>query len=595
MKKIMQIVFFHFSVVFFVSSCNLATNSEQVLSLSSKSANSTSSESEKSASWDQPIMPTKITCTSSTPDPLSLIQRLTKRQLTNSINLFLSEIDPTLASDSKLVSLIASIPSDIIAYKENSMLISQQLVNIHFDIFYRVGELVANSTTAQNSLVGNNGCMAASTITSTCQNTFVKNIGRLLYRRNLETAEVNTLISFFSNAELLSNADKVTAIVASAMGSADHNYQIYDKGNTIAGKTNSISISAIDYSNKLAFFLTGAPPDSSLRAVANDGSLLQKTVLTNQVDRLIKTAKGNESILKFYKEWLHYDHYEGLNYPTDFLSGQSTVNLQNAMTREVDEFLLSLTVNSKTSSYKDLMTSTNSFIYDDSLAQLYGISNPRGATVLNSRERSGLMTRAAFLAKRAGVLTSPIKRGITIKEYLLCEGVGSPPPNAPTKIEPLPDGVVLSTRERIAAMTEKTGTSCTMCHSIINPLGYPFEMYDSIGRYRSQERIFNTSGTATGQYASINTQSSPIIDAGKSVTVSDAVTLSAELANSQKAYACMAIRWNEFLLRRVAKNFDSCAIDQSYKHLVGTQGKPGSLYDLILNTVSSDSFKTWNY
>jgi len=198
MKKMTKIVLFNFSIATVMSSCNLATNSEQVLSLASKSSNSQSSGTDTSSTaWDQPITSSKITCNSTTPDPTSSIQRLTKRQLTNSVNSFLTEIDSALVSDSKLVSLLASIPSDIISYKENSLLITQQIVNIHFDIFYRVGELVAGSTTAQNYLVGNNGCLAASTITSTCQSTFVKNIGRLVYRRNLETTEVNNLVAFF--------------------------------------------------------------------------------------------------------------------------------------------------------------------------------------------------------------------------------------------------------------------------------------------------------------------------------------------------------------------------------------------------------------
>jgi len=578
--------------------CNIATNSEQVLSLASKSDSSSSSNTnDKSAiNWDQPITPTKITCDASTPKIVSTIQRLTKRQITNSMSSFLSEIDASLFSDAQLTTLINSLPSDTIAYKENSLLITQQIVNIQFDIFYRVATLIAASPTALNALVGNNGCLASTTISTTCQNTFVKNLGRILYRRNLETTEVNNLLAFFSNNELLNNTDKITAVIASVLGSADHNYQIYDKGTPSSNSNSSIVLSSIELSNKLAFFLTSAPPDTSLRTVANNGTLLQKDVLTAQIDRLLKSAKGQESLLKFYKEWLHYDQYDGFMYSNEFLSGQSLTNLQNAMTREVDELILNLNIHSKTATFKDLLTTTQSYIYDDSLAQLYGVSNPRGLTNLNSRERSGLLTRAAFLAKRSGILTSPIKRGITIKEYMLCEGVGAPPPNAPTKVDPLPEGVVLSTRERIAAMTEKNGTSCTTCHSIINPLGYPFEMYDSIGRYRSQEKIYNTSGTATGKFATINTQSTTgQLDNTRSIAITDAVSLSHELATSKKAQICMAIRWNEYLLRRTAKNQDACAIEQSYKHLAGTGDQAGSLYDLIISTVSSDSFKTWNY
>jgi Protein of unknown function (DUF1592)/Protein of unknown function (DUF1588) len=580
----------------YLSSCNIVTNSEQILNLQSKSEfDSTSTVTEAPLSMDQPIVPTKISCTNSTQDPLSNIQRLTKRELTNSIVAILNEIDSSLVTDSKLNSLINAIPNDIINGKENSLLLSQQIVNAHFDLFYRVGELVASSTNAQNYLVGNNGCLSQSSISTTCQNTFIKNLGRIVFRRNLETMEINYLVSLFSDGNLVSNSDKIKAAVTSALSSPDHLYQIYDKGSPHLTKINSNTLNALEFATKLSFFLVGAPPDSTLKTLANNGTIFEKEVLKIQISRLLKTKNGQNAILRFYREWLHYDIFDNLSYPADFLNGISTTNLQNAMIREIEEYLLYITLNNVTMTYKDLMTSNHSFIYDDSLAQVYGINNPNGLTLLNSKERAGLMTRAAFLTKRSGVLTSPIKRGIEIKNYLLCEGVGAPPPNAPTNIDPLPEGVILSTRDRIAAITEKAGTSCTICHTQINPLGYPFEIYDSIGRYRTQEKIFNADGTATGKFAAINSQSTTNQLDSKNITISDAVSLSNELGSSKKALACMAIRWNEFVLKRQAKNVDSCQIDLSYKHLAGTSEKQGSLYDMIVHTIMSDSFKNWNY
>jgi hypothetical protein len=43
----------------------------------------------------------------------------------------------------------------------------------------------------------------------------------------------------------------------------------------------------------------------------------------------------------------------------------------------------------------------------------------------------------------------------------------------------------LTTRQRVAKQT--SGAMCQSCHRIINPLGFAFENYDAIGRFRAEE------------------------------------------------------------------------------------------------------------
>ncbi len=60
-----------------------------------------------------------------------------------------------------------------------------------------------------------------------------------------------------------------------------------------------------------------------------------------------------------------------------------------------------------------------------------------------------------------------------------------PPPDAFT---PLPAELHpnLTTRERVALQTKPQ--ACQSCHAVINPLGFIFERYDAIGRYREKEK-----------------------------------------------------------------------------------------------------------
>src|SRR5204862_5044381 len=70
-----------------------------------------------------------------------------------------------------------------------------------------------------------------------------------------------------------------------------------------------------------------------------------------------------------------------------------------------------------------------------------------------------------------------------------------PPPDAfpPLPAELHPD---LTTRERVALQTKPQ--ACQSCHAVINPLGFIFERYDAIGRFRAKEK--GRTIDATGAY-----------------------------------------------------------------------------------------------
>jgi hypothetical protein len=44
----------------------------------------------------------------------------------------------------------------------------------------------------------------------------------------------------------------------------------------------------------------------------------------------------------------------------------------------------------------------------------------------------------------------------------------------------------LTTRERVLLQTK--AQACQTCHAMINPLGFPLEKFDAIGRFRQQEK-----------------------------------------------------------------------------------------------------------
>lgn len=522
----------------------------------------------------------------------STIQRLSNRELKNTVYAILKEADATLVNDTTLNQTLNNLPADNTTQKENTLLLTPNLIQGHFDLAYRIATLFASSSTVTHSFPGTSACLEAATITSACAETFVKELGLRAFRRPLLAAEITSFKNIFFDSSASSNADRITLATASILMAPDFHYQIYDHG--VEGPSKDIKLNSYEFASRMSYFLIGAPPDATLRGLAANSTILDPSIASQQAQRLLGSTQGKENVIRFFREWLHYDRFETFNYSNEVLNGQSLTNLQSAMVKEVDDFVSDLTINSN-GTYRNLLLSTQSNITDSSLAQVYGITNPSGKTSLPSQERAGLLTRAAMLSKRSGALTSPVKRGLFIKEALLCEGIGSPPPNAPTMLEPLPADTYLTTRDRLSHLTMQAGSSCIACHAMMNNLGFPFEMYDTLGRFRRTERIFLDNGTFSGVSLNINTVGETKDLSANTKVISDALNLSEELADNDKSLACFSKKWNEFRLRRAPSSTEGCVMNNTLQIIYGGSNQQGSFQDVIKGTILSDDFKQWNY
>jgi hypothetical protein len=99
--------------------------------------------------------------------------------------------------------------------------------------------------------------------------------------------------------------------------------------------------------------------------------------------------------------------------------------------------------------------------------------------------RKGLLTHPAWLiAHSSNFHTDPIRRGRWIREKLLAGHV----PDVPITVDAqVPDDPHRTFRERVEGVTQKE--ECWKCHQHMNPLGFPFEVFDDFGRYRHNEPL----------------------------------------------------------------------------------------------------------
>lgn len=102
--------------------------------------------------------------------------------------------------------------------------------------------------------------------------------------------------------------------------------------------------------------------------------------------------------------------------------------------------------------------------------------------VLAEGKRAGILSHPSWLiAHSQNATTDPVKRGKWIRERLLAGTV----PELPITVDAsIPDDPHKTLRQRFA-VTE--AEACWKCHVRMNPLGYPFEVFDDFGRWRDQE------------------------------------------------------------------------------------------------------------
>lgn len=515
--------------------------------------------------------------------------KLTNREYKNALFSLLDGFSATLKTDASLVSQLDGIPTDIATVdrntaKEQSLLITAPISNALFNAAYRSSELVAGATAGLQNYPNTNQCLSAATITQACHQLFVRELGSRAFRRPLSVAEGNAVAArFWDNA--LSKTDLLKLTFTSVATMPDFLYKIYDKGTAISGST-ALNLSAHELASKMALFLTGSPPDATLKALADNGQILNDAIISQQTDRLLGSTGARDMVRRLFRESYGYDIYDRFQFDSAFTGGVNTTGLADVMTNELDNYFVEVVLN-RQGSFLDVMTSRFTNATDARLGTIYGV----GATTTLPEERSGFLNRAAMLTKRSGNTASPIKRGLNVIEHVLCQDIGLPPPSAPTSLPVITDEII-STRMRTARTTEAAGTTCTGCHSKFNSLGFAQENFDSFGRFRTTEAVYSGS-TIVGQLP-VDSNITTAEITGKSISTNGPHQFVEELGLSDRAMMCFVKHLKRFEARIPADASANCQMNQSLKTMYGDNVTQGSIVGAIKSLVLSPEFRRWN-
>lgn len=215
--------------------------------------------------------------------------------------------------------------------------------------------------------------------------------------------------------------------------------------------------------------------------------------------------------------------------------------------------------------------------------------------------RKGILTHPAWLiAHSQNLETDPIHRGKWIREKLLAGTI----PDVPITVDAvIPPDHHKTLRQR---MENRTGaTYCWRCHQKMDPLGFPLEIYDDFGRFRTQENLehpdnliraakrgeVNEFGASLPIYKTLSVEPHGVLqgtgDAILDGDVVDAFDLIDRLAKSDKVrQSIIRHAFRYFLGRNEALSDSKTLIDADNAYLSSN----GSFNEVIVSLLTSDSF-----
>jgi len=408
-----------------------------------------------------------------------------------------------------------------------------------------------------------------------CGRDFVQSFLFRAFRRPPTAEELRPFQDLFDVTRAESGFDDAVELTIQAvLQSPQFLYRIEPSDRLSPGSL--VEVDAFSMASRLSYFLWGSMPDDKLLDAAKEGRLHTEADIETQTRRMLADARSETLIFEFYRQWL------GLDALNTMVKDESAFPEWNeSLTREWMASLRAFiqTIHSRNGGVEELLTS-NSMHITGSMATLYNIPGTPNAGMaeylMPTEERAGLLTHPTVMALLAyPSQSSPIHRGIFVRERLLCQKLPSPPDNL--EIEPPDPNPTATTREIFEAHV--ADASCNACHRLIDPIGLGFENYDTLGRYRTYEH-----GLQVDASGALTNTADPSIQG----EFNGAVQLSHMLKDAREVRDCVADHWFTFAQGHPETLPDMCSADQIRERFHASDGK---FEDLFVAITTSDAFR----
>ncbi len=399
--------------------------------------------------------------------------------------------------------------------------------------------------------------------TAVCAADFVEQFGRRAFRRPLTEADRSRYMAIFTTVAGEDGFAQGIQWVITAMLQSPHFLYRSELG---ADDGESFVLTDWELATELSYLVLQTTPDMELLDAAAAG--LDSATLTEELERLVGDPRSTGTLEKFTGQWLLLDRLPIVARDSEVYP-EFTDSIRVDMAGEVQRLIAA----GSDGTIDELLLAEEGFMTPE-LAAFYGV--PAGTdpdaqgfsrTSLEGTGKSGLLATGALLTVHAlPTGSSPIHRGVLVRERLLCQEL--PPPPANVDASPPPVDPELSTRERYEA--HSAVPECAACHALIDPIGFAFEHYDGVGRWRDTDGPHTID--ATGE----------IVSSSSSDGAFDGLAeLSAHLATSDEVEECYSQQWLRFGTGLDEERGLACSAAPMVSYVLNAGGRLDSVFGAI--------------
>ncbi len=317
-----------------------------------------------------------------------------------------------------------------------------------------------------------------------CAEAFVRQFGARAYRRPLEPEEIRSLVermaawagrndNFFEGAriavETMLQAPQFLFLIPQPAGSPGKQYET---------------------ASRLAYGVWNTLPDRELFTAAAEGRLGRQADVERQARRMLAMPAAREALDEFFAQWMRFDRLRNAVKDPDRFRDYAP-EVAESMAEESRRLFRHLVWNDR--DFREFFTADYTFV-DDFLTRIYGLPDARTPFELvrypQGSARGGILGHGTFLAQTGKpASTSPTKRGLFVREHFLCQTTPPPPPGVDSSLPTLQLGGRPLTMRETMEILHASEPACVSCHKLVDPIGFGFEHFDTIGGYRKTESV----------------------------------------------------------------------------------------------------------
>ncbi len=323
-----------------------------------------------------------------------------------------------------------------------------------------------------------------------CAARILQNLMRRAYRRPVTEADLQGPFELYRAARAADGFEAgVEMALAAVLVSPEFLFRIEQDPNGFeAGE--AYRLDDLELASRLSFFLWSSIPDDELLDLAERRMLGDPEILERQVRRMLADPRSRNLVTNFAAQWLHLRNLDSIA-PDMRIFPDFDDNLRQAFRQETE--MLVDSVMREDRSVLDLLQADYTFL-NERLAKHYGIPYVYGSRFRrvefdgdeDHAPRGGLLRHGSILLVTSyATRTSPVIRGKWILDNVVGVPPPPPPPNVPELEETGAGTRALSMRERLAG--HRANPACASCHRLMDPVGFAFENYDAVGRWRAAD------------------------------------------------------------------------------------------------------------